>query len=133
MSTIPVSPDIQVPGSPAATSTTTSTAASPSITDFNSPPWVNVPGIVNFRDIGGYPISDGRRSVRRGLVYRSAEPSRVTADGRKKMQELGIKKMYDLRSEKELNRLGDLTKIVEIDGVERVFVPVIPDRDYSPE
>ena len=41
--------------------------------------------------------------------------------------------MYDLRSEPELKRLGDLTKIVEVEGVERLFVPVIRKEDYSPQ
>ncbi|KAF8457523.1 protein-tyrosine phosphatase-like protein [Terfezia claveryi] len=41
--------------------------------------------------------------------------------------------MYDLRSEPELKRLGDLTKIIEVEGVERFFVPVIRTEDYSPQ
>lgn len=49
-----------------------------------SPPFVNVPGIYNFRDIGH------GQTVRSGLVYRSADPSKVTEEGLKKMsQELG--------------------------------------------
>ena len=31
--------------------------------DFTSPPWVLVPGVANFRDIGGYGLSIGNGSV----------------------------------------------------------------------
>lgn len=49
-----------------------------------SPPFVEVPGIYNFRDIGH------GEQVRSGLLYRSADPSKATEVGMKKMsQELG--------------------------------------------
>lgn len=44
-----------------------------------SPPFVNVPGTANFRDAG-----DGR-TLRRGFIYRSADPSKATPDGLVKM------------------------------------------------
>ncbi|KAF8429124.1 protein-tyrosine phosphatase-like protein [Tirmania nivea] len=100
---------------------------------FTSSPWVPIPGIANFRDIGGYPIANGTGSVRKGLIYRCAEPSKITDAGKEKLRSLGVKKIYDLRSEPELKRLGDLTKIVEVEGVERFFVPVIRTEDYSPQ
>lgn len=52
------------------------------MTSLPSPPFVNVPGIANFRDIGG-------NNVRRGLVYRSADPSKPTEEGLMKMKDLG--------------------------------------------
>ena len=55
------------------------------MTALPSPPFVDVPGIANFRDIGGQ-----LGNVRKGLVYRSADPSKPTEDGLKKMSgELG--------------------------------------------
>ena len=127
--------------------------------DFTSPPWVLIPGIANFRDIGGYPIANGTGSVslppvphpsclppclsseahyskpqvRKGLIYRCADPSKVTEAGKEKLRSLGVKKIYDLRSEPELKRLGDFTKLIEIEGVERLFVPIIRTEDYSPQ
>lgn len=71
--------------------------------------------------------------MRRNLVFRSADPSKVTEAGRQKLKELNIKKLYDLRSEPELKRLGDLTSIIQLEGVERCFVPVIRNEDYSPQ
>ncbi len=51
--------------------------------DLPSPPFVDVPGIANFRDIGG-------NGIRRGSVFRSADPSKATEEGLTKMgRELG--------------------------------------------
>lgn len=54
-----------------------------------SPPFVDIPGIANFRDIGGLPTSHGT-TTRKGLVYRSADPCKATLEGMTKMrQDLG--------------------------------------------
>ena len=34
---------------------------------------VNIPGIQNFRDLGGYPSYPGKKQMRWGMIYRSAE------------------------------------------------------------
>ncbi|KAI1212813.1 protein-tyrosine phosphatase-like protein [Annulohypoxylon truncatum] len=118
-----------------------------------SPPFLVIPGLPNFRDIGGYPVgssgltsdsslprdSSNTKAVRRGLVYRSSEPSKVTEDGVLKLQSLGIGKVFDLRSAVEIehglhgNGNGDGWKVKEWDGARREFVPVFLDQDYSPE
>lgn len=51
------------------------------------------------------------------------------------MQELGIKKTYDLRSWPEIRRAAEAGYGAETewDGCERVFAPVFAERDYSPE
>lgn len=108
-----------------------------------SPPFLSIPGLPNFRDVGGYPINasgleDGAKHkvVRRGLVFRSSEPSKVTDDGVTKLQDLGIEKVFDLRSAVEIEngqRDGYGWKVKEWDGASREFVPVFLDQDYSPE
>ena len=109
------------------------------ITDYAvlpSPPFIEVAGISNFRDLGGYPISKRPSySVRRDLIYRCAEPSKVTQDGISTMQKLGIARIYDLRSNVEIERAEAAGRggVVEWDGCTRVFVPVFTDQDYSPE
>ncbi len=50
------------------------------MTTLPSPPFVHIPGIANFRDIGGQ-----LDNVKKGLVFRSADPSKPTEDGLKKM------------------------------------------------
>jgi len=43
-----------------------------------SPPFVDVPGVANFRGIGGHHVGPG-------LVYRAADPSKATKAGLEKM------------------------------------------------
>lgn len=101
------------------------------------PPFVTVPGLFNFRDAGGYPIdAQPGRILRPGVIYRSAEPSRVTDQGISKLQDLGITHVYDLRSTIELKRLaeaGNSCDVREWPGAARVPVPVFRDQDYGPE
>jgi hypothetical protein len=101
-----------------------------------SPPFINVAGISNFRDLGGYAVSNSRKhSIRRNFIYRCGEPSRLTLDGICTLRSLGITHAYDLRSVKEIERSKVTGRggITEWDGCERVFVPVFSTQDYSPE
>ena len=98
-----------------------------------SPPFINIEGISNFRDIGGYRISNQEAKVRTNYVYRCAEPSRITSSGENKLRDLGVTVFYDLRSVPEIQRLKTQTQIKEIPGIERVFIPVFSEEDYSPE
>ncbi|KAK0105369.1 hypothetical protein ONS96_004761 [Cadophora gregata f. sp. sojae] len=101
-----------------------------------SPPFVTVPGIYNFRDIGGYPIERSpNHSIRSNVVYRCADPSKITEEGIVVAKELGITHVYDLRSNNEIerNQAAGRGGVVQWDGCERVFAPVFEDRDYSPE
>ncbi|TGO58247.1 hypothetical protein BCON_0057g00340 [Botryotinia convoluta] len=101
------------------------------------PPFITVEGIPNFRDLGGYPLALGptSHSVRQGVVYRCGEPQRVTEKGIATMQQLGITHIYDLRSQDELIKGAAAGRggVVEWEGCQRVFAPVFPAEDYSPE
>lgn len=104
--------------------------------DLPSPPFINVTGIFNFRDLGGYPVGAAENhSFRTGVVYRCGDPSQITKDGIVTLQELGITHIYDLRSNNEIERNLSAGRggVVEWEGCERVFVPVFKDQDYSPE
>jgi protein-tyrosine phosphatase len=61
---------------------------------------MDVDGVINFRDLGGYHTADGKR-VRTGLIYRSGALGDITEKGIAKLQELGIKLICDLRSAEE--------------------------------
>src|SRR5271167_2451782 len=65
-----------------------------------SPPFVLVSGVPNFRDLGGYAISqqESTWSIRTNFVYRCGEPSRITQEGIRTLQSLGISHIFDLRS-----------------------------------
>ena len=54
----------------------------------------------NFRDLGGYRTSDGRR-LRWGRLFRSGLMSEFTADGLEQIRRLGIRFICDLRSNPE--------------------------------
>jgi hypothetical protein len=102
--------------------------------DLPSPPFVSVSGIHNFRDLGGYAVSP-TLSVRRNVIYRCGEPSKVTRDGIETVKSLGVTHMYDLRSKVEIDRNKDANwgGIKEWVGCDRIFAPVFIDQDYSPE
>ncbi|KAH0337831.1 tyrosine protein phosphatase 5, partial [Aureobasidium melanogenum] len=116
------------------------------------PPFVNVTGIANFRDIGGYSTSsEQQQSIRSGLVYRCADPTKVQPDGLAKLKELGVKKVFDLRSVPEISKQGPEWAGVAVekqvfttraegdetpvgaDEIERIWCPVFKDTDYGPE
>ena len=61
---------------------------------------IEVDGVINFRDIGGYHTADGQQ-VRTGLVYRAGALGNLTEKGMATLQELGVKLICDLRSEEE--------------------------------
>ena len=96
-----------------------------------SSPFVSIDGIFNFRDIGGYPsFKDHNLSVRHGHVFRCANPGRVTQKGIQQLRGLGITKIFDLRSDKEIERTADFGAIIKIVGIERVNVSVYVGDEY---
>jgi protein tyrosine/serine phosphatase len=97
-----------------------------------SPPFVEVEGIYNFRDLGGWPSiltaqgTERPLSVRRHLVFRSAEPSRITEAGAAVLTKtLGVTTIYDLRSIEEST--SDM-----IPGTTKVLAPVFDDDVKNP-
>ncbi|KAJ3409718.1 hypothetical protein HDV05_004292 [Chytridiales sp. JEL 0842] len=88
---------------------------------------VNVGGVQNFRDAGGYPCGNGK-FVKRGLVYRCADLSEITSTGLSTLQSLSTRLLFDLRSNPELAKRPPKT----LKGIERIHVPVFQDEDYSP-
>ncbi|KAI1498395.1 tyrosine phosphatase [Biscogniauxia marginata] len=84
----------------------------PAVFALPSPPFVDVPGLPNFRDAGGYPVSSPSgsdrktrtRMVRRGVLFRSSEPSGVLEPGVATLRRLGIGTVFDLRSATEIKR-----------------------------
>jgi protein tyrosine/serine phosphatase len=105
-----------------------------------SPPFINVHGVPNFRDIGGYPITNSS-STRRHFIFRSALPTRITADGLKTLiQDLRVSTIYDLRSNDELRKesasLSSPSLLVSTDiqgEVKVLHTPIFPEKDTSPE
>lgn len=57
----------------------------------------------NFRDLGGYPTRFGR-PVRWGRVYRSGELTKITDADVARLEALGLRMIYDLRTSTERDR-----------------------------
>ncbi|KAK3898232.1 protein-tyrosine phosphatase-like protein [Staphylotrichum tortipilum] len=117
------------------TTTTTSPGADrPATTSHHpplpTPPFIPIPGLANLRDAGGYALPSSRQAVRRGILFRSADLTQLEAEGAVALAALGVTKVFDLRSEVEVAKVGS---VMEVEGVERVFVPVFREVDYSPE
>jgi protein-tyrosine phosphatase len=83
---------------------------------------IPIPGVPNLRDLGGWPTAGGGR-VRRGLIYRAAEPFTLDDEGRAEFAALGVRTVYDLRSSAECERKPDTVP----DGARRVLVDVMAD------
>jgi protein-tyrosine phosphatase len=65
--------------------------------------WVPLAGCYNFRDLGGYATSDGRR-VRTGHLYRSDGLHHLTDDDVRHLRDVrGIRTVIDLRSANEVS------------------------------
>jgi protein-tyrosine phosphatase len=60
-------------------------------------------GVTNFRDLGGYPVAGGGR-VRWGRVFRSDALHRFTGADLARYEALGLRAVYDLRSDLERDR-----------------------------
>ncbi|TID27040.1 hypothetical protein E6O75_ATG01533 [Venturia nashicola] len=109
------------------------------------PPFIYTPSLANLRDVGGLLVSSGDDlAVKRGILYRGADPSFVTEEELAFLNgELGITHIYDLRSEPEFERQGDalidwearIRKFNEGGGgkIQRHWTPVFKTEDYSPE
>jgi protein-tyrosine phosphatase len=63
-------------------------------------------GCLNFRDLGGYPTTDGRR-VRWRRLFRSDALHGLTSDDVARLRDIGLSTVIDLRSSAELRADGD--------------------------
>lgn len=97
-----------------------------------SPPFITVDGLVNLRDALASKASAGFNGqiARPSYIYRSGEPAKVTDQGRAQFVALGIKKVFDLRSQTEIKSYQ--APPLEIDGVEVVNCPIMKDEAFDP-
>ncbi len=87
---------------------------------------------VNFRELGGYPMKDGRRIIQ-GVFYRSGQLADLTEEEFRIVENLGIRTVIDLRSDYERNRKPD----PDLDLAENYHIPAFVDKygnelDLSP-
>jgi hypothetical protein len=83
----------------------------------SSPPFVDVPGALNIRDVSNVTTSP---DVRRGFVYRSGTLIRISDEGKTKLaRDLGVTKVFDLRNPSEREKAPSPV----IEGIETVWLP----------
>jgi protein-tyrosine phosphatase len=78
----------------------------------------NIKSVLNFRDVGGI-VSDGENRIKTGIVFRSASIDRISGSDIKKLQQLNIKTIVDLRAEHERKKNFKTLK-----NVERLSLPL---------
>lgn len=81
-------------------------------------------GCFNFRDIGGYPTTDGR-AVSWGKYFRAGRQDRMSGTDLKRLRSLGIATQIDLRKPEEILEQG--RGPLEAMGASYHSLPVIPD------
>lgn len=90
--------------------------------------FTNLTGAPNFRDLGGYPTSDGH-SVQRHRLLRSDHLAALTPEDAATMARLGVRRVFDLRGELErtaaMCALPDVT--VHSLAIEPTIVQVLAD------
>ena len=89
-------------------------------TDLDETPMLS--SVPNLRDVGGYPTTDGRL-VKTGLLYRSGVLARLDGMDAEAFTDLGIRRIYDLRTGPERAEHPDL----ELLGVDYVVVDMMAD------
>lgn len=78
----------------------------------SQPPFINIEGTFNVRDIGKLPASSSSStgSVRPGFVFRSGMLARLTDRGKATLaDELGVRRVFDFRSQSEHAQAPDPT------------------------
>jgi protein-tyrosine phosphatase len=84
------------------------------------PSRLDLSGARNFRDLGGYPTTDGHR-IKKGLLYRSDNLSELSDEDLEALSKLNLKRIYDLRNEDE--QLADPDMLPAGHSIELVAVP----------
>ena len=89
---------------------------------------IDIPSVPNLRDIGGYAVAGGGR-VRMGQLYRSVELHHLHGDDLTAMEALGIRTIFDLRTEDERKAQPDVVPA----GAEEVVCDVLAgDKETAP-
>jgi protein tyrosine/serine phosphatase len=89
----------------------------------SSAPFVVIEGVINVRTIGGYKTNlNTSHIVNPKLAFRSGEVSSITDKGKEQFIALGIRRVFDLRTNLEITSYK--TASPDIPGVEFVHLPV---------
>ncbi|RXW24710.1 hypothetical protein EST38_g1196 [Candolleomyces aberdarensis] len=95
----------------------------------SKPPFITIPGVINVRDLGSYPSTThpGKITKPKQLL----PLLRKASSGKTILRDLGVTKVYDLRSDTEIRKYE--APFPKIEGMDVVHIPVFQTADYSPE
>lgn len=85
---------------------------------------IAVPGVRNFRDLGGIAVVGGKR-VRRGLIFRSAKFDTILPEGERVIAALGVRTIVDFRCPGEQQR--NPTRAESVAPARLISLPVFDD------
>lgn len=77
-------------------------------------------GSHNFRDLGGYPLGEGRK-LREGKLYRSDHLGRLTDSDQALLDEIGLRTVVDLRRKEERDEILDR---IDNPNIDQLWLPV---------
>ncbi len=90
---------------------------------------IEIDGVGNARQLGGYVCADGRK-IKDGVLLRSAALSTLTDEGAETLADkYHLRYVFDFRTETERNVLPDK----EVEGAENVWLPVFTSSLYDDE
>ncbi|GAA5813559.1 hypothetical protein MFLAVUS_007041 [Mucor flavus] len=75
------------------------------------PRWVDIDGVRNFRDIGGWPLKDGSGYTRERIVFRSGHLCNLSTQGAAQLSALNVKATFDFRLGHEIKKDGIMQTI----------------------
>ena len=87
---------------------------------------IKLPHVKNFREIGGYPTQDGR-TIKKGIIYRSAGFNRCTQEDVEILKELNIQHVVDFRESHEFVNRPDVLP----EGVCHYTIPALVENEYT--
>ena len=97
-------------------------------------------GVHNIRHLGGYalnaPSAIGHLPsycIEPHIIFRSAEPSRITPEGIALLEKYNVKTVFDLRAKSETEKNEAMTPVKTWDGVKRISVPCGENDEAGPE
>ncbi|KLR62548.1 protein tyrosine/serine phosphatase [Actinobacteria bacterium IMCC26207] len=125
----PATPSSPAPTSPAPTSPAQTSPAQTTPTEKNpgaESGALDIAGIINLRDVGGYPTTSGE-TVATSLLYRSGRLGFEGQAGIDALAKLGLSTVFDLRSAAECSSLPDRVP----PGVDLVHLDVLADAVTS--
>lgn len=85
---------------------------------------------MNARSVGGFTTSTEYDIVKPVVLFRSADPSRITPKGKEQLLALGVRRVFDFRADDEIASYNSTTPIIP--GVEFLRAPVSQSRAFDP-